>query len=160
MKTKTLTLMSNYGALWFALLILQQIPGFAVPTLIIGYSVSAIFLHVLGMGKWIKVQLLMEVTKIPVYYRLIIDAHNQIVSTLNFAKSVVIAQLLPKIQNMSHPEAEQYMYFIDSRLTELSIYSPTLSVLGPLLGVLVKYSVIGVIYFVLKRGRFFSRIIM
>ena len=162
MNTKTLCGLANYLSLVLSLSLLGYlIPQMGTIFMMITLCVSAIYLEIFSLKTWVLARVMLEATKIPFYYEMVVKINSQLQAAKTVSIAVTVQDILTGLDKLPHAQAEQLMYVFDSELAR--VLSPFNYVSGftPIfLGLLTTYSGIFLIHYYLGKQGFYRRLIL
>ena len=135
------------------------IPLVSWPLLIISWMVSATYLQLLPIRDWIKTRAIIEAMALGSYYKNTVEL-NEFLRTMNLGSVNVLMGFFNRNAVQFSPiEIEQLAWVIDDSLSKIGAASNTAFLL-PFVSVLIKYSIIVLMYLYLRRIDFFRRIMV
>lgn len=158
---KNLCHLSTYFGFMTTFYVLQTV----YPQLLFGYvflswMVSAIYLKITPFPLWVKARLMVEATKIPQYYKVILEGPQYVTGIQTLSSSIMVTKIHRIIENAPHAQQEQCIYLLDEALTRIGFNANLIGVSGVLLSIIVTYTGIALSYQFLQRNQIFRRIII
>lgn len=161
MDSKIIAHTGTYLGLVFALFLLGMLlPELKGPATLISCLVSAVYLYLLPFWAWVRVRLIVEAIKIPVYYTMTIELYEIIVSiriTGVLAVTKIVTDALP---HLSPEEAQAITAMMETQIASIPGVNPLIALIAPLIAIAMNYAGVWVIYIYLHRINFYRRLII